>query len=66
MAEDRHYMSVGPDSKGRGLLAVISRGSPQKGDTDVLVCDVKVVVDMEEARAWYHQMMIERPWEQRQ
>lgn len=66
MADHLHYLSVGPDSKGRGLLAVISQGSLQKGDQDVLICDVKIVADMDEARAWYHQMMIERPWEQRQ
>lgn len=66
MAEDRHYLTVGPDPKGRGLLAIISEGSPQRGDKNVTVCTLELVKNMKQAKKWFRQMMAERPWETRQ
>jgi hypothetical protein len=66
MAEDRHYLTVGPDPKGRGLMAIISLGSPQHGDKNVTVCDVELVKNMQEAKKWFRKAMIEKPWETRQ
>lgn len=64
MAEHQYYLTTGPDGQGR-LLAVCSRGSPQKGDRDVIVLDVEIVRDEAEARAWFERVLIERPWEAR-
>jgi hypothetical protein len=69
MAEDRIYLTV--DRKKRqpqndGYIAVISQGSPQVGDGNVVVLTVEVVKNRKEAKAWYRQQLIERPWEQRQ
>ena len=64
MAESKTYLTVGDDPKGR-LLAVISEGQPQLGDANVTVLSVKPVKNMKEAKAWYRQMKMERPWEAR-
>lgn len=68
MPEPRHgyYLTTGPDPKGRGLIAVISDGTPQLGHDPVTVLDVEVVPDVEAARAWFSVAKITRPWEQRQ
>jgi hypothetical protein len=66
MAENQFYLSMGPDPKGRGVLAVISLGSPQRGDKDVTVCTLEIVKNRKEAKQWFRRMMIERPWEARQ
>ena len=65
MAEDRIYLTVAPDPKGRGLLAIISQGQPQEGDVNVVVLTLEVVKDEEAANAWYQKMVVERPWEAR-
>lgn len=63
MAEDIIYLTVGDDPKGRGLLAIMSRGSPQRGDKNVTVLTLEVVKNMKEAKAWFRRMKIEQPWE---
>lgn len=63
--ESSIYLTVGQDEKGK-MLAIISQGQPQLGDQNVIILDVKRVKNMKEARAWYRQMRIERPWETRQ
>jgi hypothetical protein len=65
MAEDRFYLTVGDDPHGRGLLAIISFGSPQYGDENVTVLTLEVVKNMKAAKRWYKRMLIEQPWEAR-
>ena len=63
MAENRIYLSVLPSTpKGRELLAVMTQGSPQFGDKEVVVLTIEVVPDMNAANKWYDRMLIERPW----
>ena len=63
MAEDHIYLTVDTDPKGRGLLAIMTQGSPQFGDKEVIVLTLEVVPDMDAANKWYDQMLIERPWQ---
>ena len=65
MSETKFYLTTCPAPKGEGLLAVISLGSPQRGDESVTVCTVEIVPNIKSAKRWYRRMMIERPWEQR-
>lgn len=64
MAENFYYLTT-KMIDGR-LIAVISLGSPQKGDKDIVVCSVNTVSTQEEAVDWYRRMLVERPWETRQ
>ena len=64
MAQDRLYLTVAPRSDG-GLLAIISQGTPQRGDKTSTVLDVTSVATREEAKTWFDRMLIERPWEAR-
>jgi hypothetical protein len=68
MTEPRfgYYLTTAPDPKGRGLMAVISDGTPQLGHDPVTILSVKVVPDVEAARVWFEQAKASRPWEQRQ
>lgn len=66
MAEDRYYLTTGPDPHGRGLLAICSLGTPQRGDETVTVCSLEVVKNMKEARKWFRRVIAEKPWETRQ
>lgn len=64
---DKFYLSTTPDKKDpTKLLAIITIGSPQKGDTNIEICDVKIVDDQEAAVEWFNQMLVEQPWEKRQ
>lgn len=67
MGDSRIYLTVGkkklPD--GQGYLAVISQGSPQKGDAETIVLDCEVVPNMKAAKAWYRRQMLLKPWEAR-
>lgn len=65
MAEDVMYLTVGDDPHGRGLMAIASMGSPQKGDAHCTVLDVEIVKNMKEAKAWWRRIQRERPWEPR-
>lgn len=65
MAQDKYYLTTGPNPKGEGYLAVISLGSPQKGDKNVMVCNLKVVATEKDAQAWYAEQMELLPWETR-
>ena len=65
MSENKFYLTVGDNPKGKGLLAVVSLGSPQRGDEKVMVCTFEVVPNMKAAKKWYRRMLVERPWEMR-
>lgn len=58
-----YYLTCGNDPKGRGILAIISLGSPQRGDEEVTVCDVEVFPSKKAAKKWYRRQMKARPWE---
>ncbi len=62
MAENLIYLTVDKDPKGRGLLAIVTQGSPQFGDKEVTVLTLEVVSDMDAAYKWYDRMLVERPW----
>lgn len=49
-----------------GYVAIISRGSPQLGDNEVVVLAVDIVQNMKAAKAWFRRMKEEQPWETRQ
>lgn len=66
MSEDRIYLTVGDDPKGRGLIAVMSQGQPQLGDAHCTVLTIEIVKNMKQAKAWFRRMKDERPWETRQ
>lgn len=65
MTETDVYLTVGDDPKGRGLLAIVSRGHPQRGDAKCTVLTVEVVKNMKAAKAWFRRVKIEQPWELR-
>lgn len=68
MAEDHIYLTVDRQKRqpqNDGYIAVISQGSPQRGDEHCTVLTVEVVKNMKAAKAWYRRMKIERPWEPR-
>jgi hypothetical protein len=58
-----YYLTCGPNPKGRGILAIISKGSPQRGDQDVVICDLEICKNMKAAKKWYARQMKTRPWE---
>lgn len=66
MAENKFYLTTGPDPKGRGLMAIVTLGQPQRGDKNVQVLDVELVKDQQEAEEWFARVLKERPWETRQ
>lgn len=53
------------DAKG-GYIAVISDGSPQRGDIHVTVLSVERCRNPKAAKRWYRDQMQTRPWETRQ
>lgn len=59
----RYYLTCGSDPHGRGILAIISLGSPQRGDDEITVCDMEVCKSMKAAKKWYRRQMKTRPWE---
>lgn len=65
MSEDTIYLTVGDDPQGRGLLAIASRGHPQRGDAQCTILTMELVQNMKTAKAWFRRMKIERPWETR-
>jgi hypothetical protein len=69
LAEDRFYLSFQKQTEGEHkgkYLAVISLGSPQRGDRNITVCDVEIVPTPKAAKKWFSAKMNERPWEPRQ
>ena len=63
MSQDEDvYLTVGLKKRqpqNDGYMAVISRGSPQRG----AVLSVHLVEDMKAARVWFKQQCVDRPWE---
>lgn len=62
MAEDTIYLTVAPNPKGPGVLAVMSLGSPQKDDQNITVLTLEVLDDAAAARDWFERMKVEQPW----
>lgn len=68
MAEDKIYLTVATEKRqpqDDGYIAVISQGSPQKGDGMTVILDVELVANLDEAEQWFEKMLVERPWETR-
>ena len=60
------YMTVGRDTQDR-LLAIISTGdNPKAKNAKITVLDVKHVENEDEAKIWFAESKINRPWETRQ
>lgn len=59
-----YYLTCGDNPNGLGILAIISRGSPQFGDAEVALCDLEVCKNMKAAKKWYRRQMKTKPWEQ--
>jgi hypothetical protein len=67
MSEYKHYLTTAPHPrKPDELLAIISHGSPQLGDKEVLVCTLTSVKTQEEAEKWFKEQLVTKPWETRQ
>jgi len=49
------YLTVGATSSG-DTAAIISDGSPQRGDVDVIVLATRIVNSHEEAEEWFEEM----------
>ena len=45
--------------------AIISRGSPQRGDRKIEVLDIGLFDDPKDAKGWFDQQMIMQPWVKR-
>ena len=60
-----YFLTIGPDPKGRGLLAIISDGTPQMGHDPVTVLSLTVVENEAAARTWFEEVKETRPWESR-
>lgn len=58
-----YYLTCGDDPHGRGILAIISLGSPQRGDKEVTLCDLEVCKNMKAAKKWYRRQMETKPWQ---
>jgi hypothetical protein len=63
MNKRKYYLSTMMQDTTGDILAVISLGSPQKGDKEVVVCDVERCKTKAEAEAWFRQQMMLKPWE---
>jgi len=58
-----HYLTCGQNPNGDGVLAIISLGSPQRGDADVIVLKTGIFPSAEAAGVWFREQMETRPWE---
>lgn len=59
------YLTVDDDPDGDGMIAILTQGHPNRGDEEVIVCNVKRVQTRDEADAWFKRQCVERPWEVR-
>jgi len=62
MSRDYIYLTTGKDPNGRGLIAIMSCGSPQAGDAETHILTLEIVPDLAAAKAWFERMLIEQPW----
>jgi hypothetical protein len=57
-------LTTGADPRGRGILAIITQGGHPQLDRE-RVCEVltlEIFKTRKEARRWFEQMRVERPW----
>lgn len=70
MAEDRIYLTTAPAPRQpEKVLAIITIGSPQKGDKDIQVLTLETFpkeVPYADIQTWFERMMVEQPWNTRQ
>lgn len=70
MSEDRYYLTTDIDDESNTVIAVISIGSPQKGDKKVLVCSVErfdINDDTDyDIQKWFEEQIRLEPWVIRQ
>ena len=69
MAQNRFYLTVARKKRqpqNDGYIALISQGSPQRGDSETIVLSVDIVKNRKEAEVWFEQQLLTRPWEKRQ
>ena len=60
-------LTVGRDSQGRMLAIISTGGHPQiNPEVQTTILTVEIVKNMKEAKAWFKQQSLERPWETRQ
>jgi hypothetical protein len=57
-----YFLTVGPDPKGRGWLAVLSDGTPQLGHTDIEVLTLEILPTRKAAKKWFRECVITKPW----
>lgn len=56
------FLTMGPNPKGSGVLAVCTDGHPKNGDPECIVLDMSVVETEEAGRKWFHLVCMTRPW----
>lgn len=70
MAEGRIYLTTGPlPSRPDEVLAIVTIGTPQKGDKDVQVLTLETFpkgTPHADIQSWFERMMAEQPWNSRQ
>lgn len=62
MPEDTWYLTIDKNPNGKGLLAVMTQGHPQFGDTNCKVLTLEIVKNEKEAKEWFQRMKVEQPW----
>jgi hypothetical protein len=65
MSKDHIYLTTDRNPNGPGLIAIMSQGSLQAGDKEVVVLTLEIVPDLAAAHRWYEQMLAEQPWIER-
>lgn len=69
MASNQIYLTTGPCPRQPDkLLAVVSKGSPQRGDKDVEILTLETFAkgtEYAKIKAWYDRVVVEQPWQKR-
>jgi hypothetical protein len=58
-----YYLTYDKNPKGKGILAIISLGSPQRGDAETTICDIEICKNVKAAKKWYARQMKTKPWQ---
>jgi hypothetical protein len=59
-----YFLSVNPNPKGEGYMAVITDGHPQRGHTQIEILDMDIFKTRLEATKWFKRRCRELPWQE--
>lgn len=57
-----YFLTIGPNPKGDGVMAVITDGSVKQGHVPVHVLDVDIFKTAEDAQMWFKRQCMLEPW----